>query len=67
MTLAIEIQELRAGIVRASCATLPGCVGYGSTREEAFREVLAAVNDYFADVLRVPMNCLDLMPAYPWN
>ena len=55
MTLAIEIQELQAGTVVARCPLLPGCVGFGATREEACREIAAALTDYFADVQRIPM------------
>jgi predicted RNase H-like HicB family nuclease len=46
MKRVITIQEPQAGLVRASCPSLPGCVVYGCTREEARREIEKAVQGY---------------------
>ena len=67
MTLAISIKKLRPGIIRVSCASLPGCVGYGATLEEACREMRAAISGYFADLHAVPPSYFGDMPAWPRN
>jgi predicted RNase H-like HicB family nuclease len=67
MTVIIDIQELEVGIIRASCLTLPGCVGYGATREEACQEMGTAIRRYFADVQYVPMAYFGGETTRPWN
>ena len=67
MTLAINIKELRPGIIRASCSSLPGCVGYGATLEEACREMRAAIDGYFTDLQAVPASYFGDVPACRGN
>lgn len=67
MTLAIDILELQAGLVRVSCLSLPGCVGFGSTLEEACGQMRAAVAGYFASVRGVPPAFFSSVPLLHWN
>jgi predicted RNase H-like HicB family nuclease len=48
MRLAIRIQEYQPDVVRASCPSLPGCVVYGRTRDEARRRLEEVVKGYMA-------------------
>lgn len=67
MTLAIDIRELQAGILRASCPWLPGCVGYGSTPEEAWLEMAAAIAAFFSDMHCAAMFTFGNEPVCCWN
>lgn len=50
MKLQIRIDEIEPGKVRATCLVLPGCVVYGSTREEARRQISLTVAGYLASL-----------------
>jgi hypothetical protein len=67
MRLAIDIQELPGGVVRASCLTLPGCVGYGLTLEEACSHLREIAARFFDDLRGVPPAFFGTVPAVRWN
>jgi hypothetical protein len=67
MTVAIDIRELLPGVIRVSCVSLPGCVGYGASIEEACFEMRAAIHDYFADGRGVRMAQFGAVPMVSWN
>ncbi|KKL89418.1 hypothetical protein LCGC14_1914860 [marine sediment metagenome] len=50
MRLQIRIDEIAPGKVRATCLTLPGCVVYGATPQEAQRKISLAVAAYLASL-----------------
>jgi len=67
MKLAIDIQELPGGLVRASCLSLPGCVGYGLTREEACSQMREMAARFFDRVRGVPPAFFGWAPALRCN
>ena len=49
MKVGIRIDELAAGLIRASCPSLPGCVVYGYSRVETRREIEKAARGFVAN------------------
>ena len=49
MKVGIRIHELEAGLIRASCPSLPGCVVYGYSRVEIRREIEKAARRFVAN------------------
>jgi len=54
MKVAIRIDLKTAGVYRASCPALPGCVVFGRSHEEARQKIDQAVRGYLAS-LDVPV------------
>ena len=48
MRLSIRIVQTQEGVWMATCPTLPGCKGYGHTREEAQDKIDEAIRGYMA-------------------
>ncbi len=50
MIFTIVISEIGPDWYRALCQSLPGCIAYGTTAQEASREMVTAMRGYLASL-----------------
>ena len=64
MKIAINIRQVAPGCFRADCTTMPGCVAFGQTQEQACANMRQEIACYVASMDGIFPQQMDLVVAF---